>query len=71
LCIAWTLRNKDVNTVICGFSKTSQVLENIKALEMVKKFTKEIDLKLEKILGNTPVRDEFHPKTAKAYAPRR
>jgi len=37
----------------------------------VKKFTPEIDQKIEKILGNTPVREEFHPKTFNAYEPRR
>jgi len=43
----------------------------VKALDLLKKFTTEIDQRIEKILGNTPIREEFHPKTFKPYAARR
>jgi len=43
-----------VSTVLCAFSKTSHVEENIKSVEMARKFTKEINEQIEKILGNKP-----------------
>jgi len=54
LALAWVLRNKDVSSALCGFSKVSQVEENVKALDLLKQFTPEIDAKLEKLLGNRP-----------------
>jgi voltage-dependent potassium channel beta subunit len=54
LALAWVLRNKDVSSAICGFSSVSQVEDNLKALDLLKKFTPEIDEKLEKILNNKP-----------------
>jgi aryl-alcohol dehydrogenase-like predicted oxidoreductase len=54
LALAWILRNKDVSSIICAFSKIEQVDENIKAVEMSKKFTLEIDERIENLLGNRP-----------------
>jgi len=54
LAIAWILYNKDVSTVLCAFSKVGHVEENIKSVEMARKFTKEINERVEKILGNKP-----------------
>jgi len=54
LAIAWILRNKDVSSVICAFSKVEHVEENIKAVVMARKFTKEIDEQIEKLMGNKP-----------------
>jgi len=54
LAIAWILRNKDVSTIICAFSKASHVEENIRSAEMARKFTPEIDERIEKLLGNKP-----------------
>jgi len=54
LALAWVLKNKDVSAALCGFSKVSQVEVNIKALDMVKKLTPEIEEKIEKLLGNRP-----------------
>jgi len=54
LAIAWILRNKDVSTILCAFSKLSHVEENLKAVEMYQKFTPEIDERIEKLLGNRP-----------------
>jgi len=71
LALAWVLRNKDVSSAICGFTKVSQIEENIKAIEISKKFTPEIDEKLEKLLDNRPKRDGWNPKTMQAFAPRR
>jgi len=54
LALAWALRSKDVSSAICGHSKVSQVEDNCKAAEMLKKFTPEIDAKIEKLLNNRP-----------------
>jgi len=54
LALAWTLRNKDVSTTLCGFSRVSQVEENVKAVEIYQKFTSEIDERIEKLLKNKP-----------------
>jgi voltage-dependent potassium channel beta subunit len=54
LALAWVLRNKDVSTMICGFTKVEQVDENLKAIEMAKKFTLEIEERIEKLLANKP-----------------
>jgi len=54
LAVAWILRNKDVSTAILGFSSVEQLEENFKAIELYKKFTPEIDNKLEELLGNRP-----------------
>jgi voltage-dependent potassium channel beta subunit len=54
MCLAWTLVNKDVSTAMFGASKPSQVEENVKAVEIYKKFTPEILEKIEKLLANKP-----------------
>ena len=42
LALAWCLKNPNVSTVITGASRVSQVLENMKALEVAPKLTAEI-----------------------------
>lgn len=54
LALAWALANKDVSTLILGFSKTSYVDENLKALELYNKWNAEIEGKVEAILKNAP-----------------
>lgn len=54
LALAWVLRNKDVSTAIIGFSSLAHLEENIKAVEIYKKFTPEIDKRLEELIGNKP-----------------
>jgi aryl-alcohol dehydrogenase-like predicted oxidoreductase len=43
-----------VSTLILGFSKVSYIDENIKSLELYKKWTPEIENKINAILNNTP-----------------
>jgi len=52
--LGWLLRNKDVSTAIIGSKKGEQLEENVKAVELYKNITPEIEEKLEKILGNRP-----------------
>ena len=54
LAIAWILANPDCSSIILGSSKVSQLEENIKAVEVYKKLTKEMFLEIEKILDNAP-----------------
>jgi len=54
LCLAWTLKNPNVSTVITGASKKQQVDENLQALPISKKLTPEIMEKIEGVLKNKP-----------------
>lgn len=54
LCLAWTIKNKDVSTAIFGATRVSQVEDNIKAVEVADKLTPEVLEKIEGILGNKP-----------------
>jgi voltage-dependent potassium channel beta subunit len=54
LALAWTLRNPHVSTVITGASKTEQVKENMKALDLYPSLDDEIMGEIDTILGNTP-----------------
>lgn len=52
--LAWALYNKNVSTALIGASKTSQIDENVKAIEVYRKITPEIEEKVENILKNRP-----------------
>ena len=54
LALAWNLANKDVSTLLLGFSRVEQIDENMKALDVYKKWTKEIEAKCEAALKNAP-----------------
>ncbi|KAM3138834.1 hypothetical protein pb186bvf_009037 [Paramecium bursaria] len=57
LALAWVLKNKDVSTAIIGARKPEYIIDSVKALELLKKWDKELEDKVEKILGNTPNQD--------------
>ncbi len=52
--LAWCLKNPHVSTVITGASKPSQVVENMRALEITEKMTPDIMESIEEILQNKP-----------------
>ena len=54
LAIAWCALNPNVSTVITGASRSEQVAENMKALEVVPKLTPDVLERLEAILANKP-----------------
>jgi len=54
LAIAWTLKNSNVSTVILGASKTAQLKENLKSLDVVDLLSNSIMEKIEDILQNKP-----------------
>ncbi|RDX46786.1 Aldo/keto reductase [Lentinus brumalis] len=54
LALAWLAKNPNTSTVILGASKPEQVVDNLKALDVIPKLTPEILEKIEKILDNKP-----------------
>lgn len=55
LAIAWVLKNQHVSTAILGASRTEQLGDNLKALEVVPLMTDEVMKKIESVLQNKPV----------------
>ncbi|KZP04436.1 voltage-gated potassium channel beta-2 subunit [Athelia psychrophila] len=54
LALAWVAINPNTSTVILGASNPEQVLDNLKALDVIPKLTPEVLAKIDKILGNKP-----------------
>lgn len=54
LALAWVAKNPNTSTVILGASSPQQILDNLKALEVLPKLTDDIMAKIEKILDNKP-----------------
>lgn len=55
LAIAWCIRNPDVTTAILGATKESQLLENLKALDVYPKITDEVANRIDDIMKTKPV----------------
>jgi voltage-dependent potassium channel beta subunit len=51
LALAWVLKNPNVSTVITGSSRIEQLHENLKAAELAKQITPEIQQKIEDAVG--------------------
>jgi voltage-dependent potassium channel beta subunit len=49
LALAWCLKNPDVSSVITGASRPAQVVENMKALDVVQRLTPEVMARMEAI----------------------
>jgi len=58
LALAWCLMNPYVSTVITGATRPEQVVENMKALDVVQKLRPDVMERIEKILGNKPEMEE-------------
>lgn len=54
LALAWVAINPNTSTVILGASRPEQVLDNLKALDVIPKLTPEVLEKIDKILANKP-----------------
>jgi aryl-alcohol dehydrogenase-like predicted oxidoreductase len=59
LALCWCLKNPTVTTVILGASKVAQLEENLKCTDSMPKLTTEVMAKIEAILQNKPVIQEF------------
>ena len=57
LAIAWCVKNPNVTTAILGATKKEQLLQNLKALEVLPRLTPDIMEKIENILQNKPYWD--------------
>jgi len=60
--LAWAIANKDVSVALLGFTKIDQIHENMKALEILKMWTPEIEAKCNSIINNTPEQEFDYPK---------
>jgi len=58
LALAWCLKNPNVSTVITGATRPEQVVENMKASEVVSKLDSDVMDRIDKVLGNKPVFEE-------------
>jgi len=54
MALAWCLTNPHVSTVITGASRPEQVVENMKAADVVEKLTPDVQERIEAIVGNKP-----------------
>jgi voltage-dependent potassium channel beta subunit len=55
LAIAWCASNPHVSTVITGASRTAQVIENMKAIEIIPQLNSDLLQEIEKAVGNISV----------------
>ena len=59
LSIAWCIKNPNVTTAILGATKKEQLLENLKALELVEKLSPEVMQRIDEITGTKPTLPEY------------
>jgi len=59
LSIAWCIKNNNVTTAILGATKEEQLLENLKALEVLPKLTDEVMTKIDEIMGTKPEMPQY------------
>lgn len=59
LSIAWTIKNPYVTTAILGATRKEQLLENLKALEVVQMMDEEVMQKIDDIMQTKPVLPEY------------
>jgi aryl-alcohol dehydrogenase-like predicted oxidoreductase len=55
LALAWSVATKDTSTAILGFSRLSQIDENVQAVKLLEQWTPELEKRINEILGNCPV----------------
>jgi aryl-alcohol dehydrogenase-like predicted oxidoreductase len=55
LALAWSVATKDTSTAILGFSRLSQIDENVQAIKLLEQWTPELEKRTNEILGNCPV----------------
>jgi voltage-dependent potassium channel beta subunit len=58
LALAWCLKNPNVSTVITGATRREQVIENMKAEEVVQNLNQGVMEKIDLLLGNKPTFEE-------------
>jgi len=64
LALAWVAMNPNTSTVILGASRPEQVTDNLKALEVLPKLTKDVLERIEGILSNKPEKENNYGRPA-------
>lgn len=59
LAIAWTVKNPNVTTAILGATKREQLIENLKAVDVLPKLTPEVLQRIEDIMQTKPKMPEY------------
>jgi aryl-alcohol dehydrogenase-like predicted oxidoreductase len=59
LSIAWTIKNPNVTTAILGATRKEQLLENLKALDLLSKLTPEVMHRIDDIMQTKPPQPEY------------
>lgn len=59
LSIAWCISNPNVTTAILGATKEAQLIENLKALDVVPKLTAEVKQRIDDIMGTKPEMPQY------------
>jgi voltage-dependent potassium channel beta subunit len=59
LSIAWCIKNPNVSTAILGATKKQQLLDNLKALDVLEKLTPDVVEKIEAIVKTKPIQPEY------------
>jgi len=54
LCIAWTMKLKDMSCVLLGASRVEQLVDNLKCMDVVPKLTPEVLQKIEDVWKTKP-----------------
>ncbi len=57
LAIAWAASHPHVSTVITGASRTSQITENMAAVDLIDKLTDSVRAEIDEVLGNAPTKE--------------
>ena len=58
LALAWCLKNPNVSTVITGASRPGQVVENMKAEDVLERLSSDVMERVDTVLGNKPTFEE-------------
>ena len=59
LSIAWCISNPNVTTAILGATRKEQLLQNLKALEVLPKLTPEVLSRMDEIVGTKPLQPPY------------
>ncbi|KAE8444627.1 hypothetical protein EG329_014375 [Mollisiaceae sp. DMI_Dod_QoI] len=54
LALAWVIKNPHVSVAILGATKSSQITENVKCLELFPKLTEDVMKEIDEVLANKP-----------------
>jgi aryl-alcohol dehydrogenase-like predicted oxidoreductase len=59
LSIAWCVKNLNVTTAILGATRKEQLIENLKALDVLDLLTPEVMNRIDTITGTKPILPEY------------